>query len=207
MQGLSGQGLNLSNDNSIAHQKRRVISVNPFAPLGGDFVMGFQHAATPSRNISAQVGIIGLGFHDLLPNDDKGGFVRVGYRLKLKPTVITDDMKWSHAFAGTYIEPKFTLSMYRGEVITSEYDPVTYSYTYTSSHETRVASAFLLGLGKQFIIGDIATFDVHYALGYQIAGNGNNGDDFFLSGGRHHSHTQIGRFATQGSIALGLLIK
>lgn len=182
---------------------KRAITTRPFGPLIGFVSLGYQQAFSPTRSIVGEVGLIGPHIGDFRDKEAHGGFVKVGFRLKRTPEVVTSDMEWGHNLGGFYVQPEIAYSSYRRNF---------YSTTDGVSTSGRFRSgAFMIGVGRQMIVGELLTFDLGASLGYAFTkkpeGAGFEGFDIPR---QYYSHMAGGdRFPVAWKInfTMGVLLK
>lgn len=193
--------LSVSSGNSRHH--KRVVYTRPFAPLRGFISIGYQHAFTPTRSGLAEVGIIGPGIGNFMDRDAKGAFVKLAYRLKRAPEIVTPGMEWGHAIGGFYIQPEIAYSSFKRTYISTE-DAQELTGRFKSG-------AFMIGAGKQMIIGDIFTFDLGASIGYAFTQKpkGAGFEDFDIPR-QFYSHSAGGQnfpVAWKVNFTMGILLK
>jgi hypothetical protein len=185
---------------------KRAITTRPFSPLFGYVSVGYQHAIAPNRALTGEVGFIGVQVGDLY-QPSTGGYLRVGFRMKRTPEIIMPGMEWGYNLAGFYFEPQLVLSTFSREYTTytqGSYQAVTRTGQFTSG-------AFLIGLGRQMIVGDIVTIDLGASVGYAFTDHPNTSNtEFFNFPANYYSHMAGGEsfpIAWKFTFAMGILMK
>jgi hypothetical protein len=154
-------------------------------------------ALSPTRAFVSEIGVIGPKSSSTSGDSkDSGVCFRLGYRLKRTPEFLLPGMEWGYNLAGFYVQPEIAVSMFNS---TPSGSSGTGSTSYTSG-------AFLINLGKQFIVGDIVTVDLGFGLGY-----GTSSSSSSTSETRNNYYTHIvssnGGLAATASFSMGILLK
>ena len=196
-----------TNDMSVANGNsryaKRAIFTRPFAPLLGYISLGYQQAFSPTRSVVGEVGIIGPHVGSFMDHDAKGAYVKVGYRMKRAPETTMPGMEWSHNMGGFYIEPEIAYSSFKRSYISTDQG---------SSVTGRFSSgAFMIGAGRQMVIGDLMTFDLGASVGYAFTKKPEGaGFDGFDIPRQYYSHSAGGDHfpvAWKINFTMGLLLK
>lgn len=196
-----------TNDMSVASGESRyyknAIFTRPFAPLRGYISLGYQHAFTPTRSVIGEVGIIGPGIGNFMDHDAKGAFVKLGLRLRRAPEIVTHGMEWGHNVGGFYFQPEIAYSSFQRTFISTE-DAQQLTGRFKSG-------AFMIGAGRQMVIGDIFTFDLGASLGYAFTQKPKGaGFENFDIPRQYYSHSAGGDnfpVAWKLNLTMGILIR
>lgn len=196
-----------TNDMSVTPGKtrsyKRAITTRPFGPLIGFISLGYQQAFSPTRSVIGEVGLIGPHVGDLFDKDAHGGFIKVGYRLKRTPEVVTPDMQWGHNLGGFYIQPEIAYSAYRRNFFDTNEG--------AESVGKFRSGAFMIGVGRQMIIGEMFTFDLGASVGYAFTkkpeGAGFEGFDIPRQYYSHHAGGDHFPIAWKLNFTMGVLLK
>lgn len=146
-------------------QRRNAFKMNFFSPLTGATSFSYERSLQPGRSLEAGLGIIGLG-KELDGYKASGVFLNAGYKFIKSPDFYIKGMKYAHILKGSYFKPELALSVYR-------YSNDTYiGSNVVSDPDTDVAMfAFILNVGKQWIIGNSFLVDWYVGAGYAFGKN------------------------------------
>lgn len=183
----------VANEN-LRHYKR-AITIRPFSVLAGYLGFGYQVALSPTRAFVSEIGIIGIKSTSGGSTNDSGVCFRLGYRLKRTPEFLLPGMEWGYNLAGFYVQPEIAVSTFNSTPSAS----ASTSTSYTSG-------AFLINLGKQFIVGDIITVDLGVGLGYgtrSISPSTSENRSYYYT----HTVSSNGGLAATASFSMGILLK
>jgi hypothetical protein len=91
---------------------KRAITTRPFSLVSGHICLGYQQAIHPSRAVIAEIGLIGPRVGEPIFEQGKGGYARIGFRLKKTPEVVMEGMEWGFNLGGAYIQPEIAFSAF-----------------------------------------------------------------------------------------------
>jgi len=162
----------LTSANNYKEQHRHIIKSKLLAPLFNSFNLTFEKSIRPGRSWEATVGIIGVGI-DIFDRNEKGAFVKFGYKFLKDPDYYMKGMRYSHLLKGTYIRPEIAFTSYRA---TDEiYYDLGSNTNYTEHRRQHSLGAVLLNMGKQWVIDDAFVVDWFVGVGYSFGDNPGEG--------------------------------
>ena len=157
---------------SYQGQRKNAFKFGFLSPLLDATSFSYERSLGVARSIEGSVGFIGLGYHNLSYDNAKGAYLKLGYKLIKSPDFYLKGMHYSHILKGSYIKPEVSFSSYtykRGDNI------------FTNIHNSMFA--FLINLGKQWILDDCFLVDVYAGIGYGFGNNeGNDGMHYSFIG-------------------------
>ncbi|MDN5212572.1 DUF3575 domain-containing protein [Fulvivirgaceae bacterium BMA12] len=161
-------------DPDMKSVKTKALKMEFFAPLTGNFTLGYESYIKDGISWEAKFGIIGAGKNI---ENQKGAFARVGPKFKIRPDYITKGMVSAHPLRGAYIKPELVINHFRSDD--------SYGYPgYETTKESHTGGAILINYGKQFVLGNKITLDWSIGLGYGFGNDGDGGFRYgFASGG------------------------
>ncbi|MDB5121199.1 MAG: hypothetical protein JWN56_2417 [Sphingobacteriales bacterium] len=209
----------LKDETLYEDQSKNAIKINFLSPLLGFTQLNYEHNIKPGRSYEVSLGIIGLGKQqkseeytyngstgvgvtEVHKRAAGGAFLGAGYKFVKLPNFIRSGDKYSHVMQGIYAKP---------EVIIGAYSQNKYFYSSSSNSsadkETVVVGAFIINLGKQWVLGDSFLIDLYGGLGYAID-NQDNSNIFNGYGGNHFALNVIGESGVglTAGFKIGLLI-
>lgn len=145
---------------------KNIIKINFLSPLFNSVNLVYERSLRPGRSIEGTLGFIGLG-NDIYDADEKGLFVKLGYKFIKSPDYYIRGQRYAHLLKGAYMRPELAVSYY-------SYDQEIYGYGYNtdgasynySDRKTNLMFAFLLNFGKQWVIENGFVVDTFAAVGY-----------------------------------------
>lgn len=162
-----------NNDETIANlayekQKKMAIKLGLFTPLQGYTDLGFEYSHKPLQSIEGTLGIIGLGNNDLIFNNttDRGVSLSTGYKVYAGPDFHLRKMRNAHRMQGLYVKPTIALAYFNSSYTGEAYNWQTGENINFTQEDDVTQAAFLLQLGRQYILGDIISIDFNLGLGY-----------------------------------------
>ncbi len=199
-------------------QAKDALKINFLAPLGGYTQISFERSMKPGRSYELTLGIIGLGRRQEFQNDRwynsttsvlyrgaAGVFLGGGYKFLTLPNFTRNGDKYSHVLQGWYAKPEVILGVYGQNSFSKP------AQTIIKGKETIIMGAFMLNLGKQWVLGEAFLIDVYWGLGYAST-NKKIGpyNDFYDIPEDHFVFATGGRNGTgigfTGGIKIGLLL-
>jgi hypothetical protein len=149
-------------------KKNRSIKFEFLSPMTNDIAFAYESMISVGKNIEFKIGIIGPGFAETDGEKGKGVFVKGGMKFLTSPQYYTAGMKYLHGLHGTYIKPEIIFNSYtRNKPV---YSSAFNGQYWTTSAEMREISYTNLCLdivvGKQFILGNILTFEYYFGVGF-----------------------------------------
>ena len=180
-------------------QAKNAVKINFLAPLWGFTQLNYEHNIKPGRSYEVALGIIGLGKQQKTTNYNSdmnsgigtnnerkrgagGAFVGVGYKFVKLPNFVRNGDKYYHVMQGAYAKPEVILGAYGQNKYLS-------NNSLSSDKESVVVGAFIINLGKQWVLGDAFLIDIYAGLGYAVDNQDNRnlfdsgygGDHFALT--------------------------
>lgn len=146
--------------------KNQCIKVAFLSPLFNHIELAYERKLKMTKNLEVNFGYIGLGT-GLSNYEPQGGYVAAGVKFLLGQDYYVNGMRYMHPLKGSYLKPELTFSML-------EY---TYTINYASwppapatvSRYRASLAAINIVYGKQYILGNLLTFDFHFGVGLGIA--------------------------------------
>jgi hypothetical protein len=195
------------NPENYSTQKKNAIKIDFLAPMFRHVTFIFEHSLKPGQSIEASLGIIGIGYNFDEYTDQKGAFVRFGYKFIKSPDYYLRGMKYAHILKGSYIRPEILFGSYSENYSYQEYNLYGYPSTTTTINERITYGAFQLSFGKQFIFDDLFLVDYYFGLGYAFShntgGHYNDGVPYFGVSSSGYSNP----ISFSGGLRIGFLIK
>jgi len=184
------------NPEDYSSQNKDIIKIDFFAPLSGNFTIGYEHSLGVQKSVEMSLGIIGIGtqFYE----NTRGAFFRLGYKFIRSPEVYFNAMHYSHILKGFYVRPDIVLSYYTFDTQRRIANPIPGADIYQNIRSDNFSAAFMMNIGKQWIIDDQFSFSWFAGMGYA----------FSTEGGYYFSHTTPGNefpIAFSAGICFGFL--
>ncbi len=160
------------NPENYSTQKKNAIKIDFLAPMFRHVTFIYEHRLKPGQSIEASIGIIGVGFNFDEGTEQKGAFVRFGYKFIKSPDYYLRGMKYAHILKGSYIRPEILFGSYSESYSYQEYNYYGYPSNTTTTINDRITyGAFQLSFGKQFIFNDLFLVDYYLGVGYAFSHN------------------------------------
>ncbi len=157
-------------DNYVSDKKNN-LKINFLSPLFNSTNICYERSLKPGRSIEGTIGIIGAGWD--YGDEQRGAFVKFGYKFIKSPDYYIKGQKFAHILKGSYIRPEIAFSLY-------SYDESDYWYyddddltEFGNDRETVIMGAILLNFGKQWIFENGFLVDTFMGIGYGF-GQDNN---------------------------------
>jgi hypothetical protein len=185
---VSAQEVELKPDSEMM---KRAFKVEFFSPLTGNLTVGYEQYLKNWVGIEAKVGIIGLGKQNYTYEKDKGFFVKLGPKFKLKPSFAQKGTFGTDYLSGGYFRPEIHFSTF--EHYPAENGGVS---------EQVYCGVLMLNYGKQYVLGNAITLDWYFGLGYAYSSHDGPG--------YHYSFAHLGNdtpLAFNLGLTLGVLSK
>ena len=159
-------------------QAKNAVKLNFLAPLLGYTQLNFEHNIKPGRSFEVALGIIGLGKRQKIrdynynsstnsySNTERyrgaaGAFIGAGYKFIKLPNFVRSGDKYFHVMQGAYAKPEIIVGLYsQNNFRSSQGDQL------SNDKESVAFGAFIINLGKQWVLGDAFLIDVYGGLGY-----------------------------------------
>lgn len=154
--------------------KKNNIKINFLSPLFNSTNITYERSIAPGKSFETTLGIIGVGW-DIGNNEEKGVFVKAGYKFIKSPDYYIKGQRFAHILKGAYIRPEIALSHYSYSRYYYNYYDDTYNEGIRS--DTNTMFAILLNIGKQWVFEGGFVVDMFGGVGY---GFGKNDEDFGL---------------------------
>lgn len=151
-------------------RRKQIVSLEVLAPALNHLVVGYERSIGSGLSVCGRVGYIGILNFDGYTDDaldSKGGMVALGIKFLLPPNRRRiPSARDQHPLAGWYLRPELFVSAWERHYnyYYSYYPPVissTSTLPYTSC-------AINLTIGRQLLLGERITFDIHGGLGYGL---------------------------------------
>lgn len=151
--------------------RRNLIALDVIAPALDHLTVGYERVCSEKVNLRAYLGYIGLwrsnSDRERLPN--RGWLVRVGPKFRLprgeKRIPAVRDL---HPLAGWYLSPELLASYWVRPQEYASYAPYWEPYEYIIREEYHASAAIHLTIGRQVVLGEHFTFDLHGGIGYGV---------------------------------------
>jgi hypothetical protein len=153
--------------------KNQCIKLAFLSPVFNHLEIAYERKLKMTKNIELKVGFVGIGNKTTSEYKDiQGAYFAGGIKFLLGQDYYIKGMRYLHPLKGSYIKPELSLS-----VIDFSYPYYSYNYNYnynyyyyytSTTHLVKYRSslvAFNLIFGKQFILGNILTVDIHAGIG------------------------------------------
>ena len=171
--------------------KTKALKFEFFAPLTGNFTLGYESYVAKGVSWETKLGIIGAGKN---VENQKGVFAKIGPKFKLTPDYIVKGMVSAHPLRGAYIKPELIINHFKSD------DDFGYP-GYESMKESHSGGAIMINYGKQFVLGNKITLDWSIGAGYGFGNGGDGGFRYgFAAGGSDLP------FAVSSGFTLGILL-
>lgn len=158
---LKAQEVELKSDSEM---KKRTFKIEFFSPLTGNLTLGYEQYLKNWVGIETKVGIIGVGKQDFQFEKDRGLFVKVGPKFKLKPSNAQNGTFGTDYLSGGYFRPEIQFSSFRHHSIEAGVEA-----------EQVHAGALMLNYGKQYVLGNVMTLDWYIGIGYAYSNRAGSG--------------------------------
>jgi len=164
----------VSQDNSeIPDQKQRnhIVKFHLFSPYSNRLTFGYEKLLANNLSIESKVGIAGVGIENPFYADDSykknaGLTFRTGAKFKFRRNEVKEGKMDRQELSGTYCKPEIGLSF-----LSRSFHKYSYSYDYHEREEITVneaglTGAFILNIGKQWILHSRLVVDVSFGGGW-----------------------------------------
>ncbi|MFN0031912.1 MAG: hypothetical protein ACKVOR_07120 [Flavobacteriales bacterium] len=141
-------------DDKVLNRKD-VVKLSPFSPLFGRTIVGFEHVQRFGLHWEGEMGIIGLGKKEYNDKEEAGLWLSGGPKFLLRKETYMRGQRYLHYLHGSYARPELFIEHYRGEY-TVGYGSGISRYDFNTT-----TFAFMLNVGKQWLMGDRFTMDVY----------------------------------------------
>ena len=164
------------------NQRKNALKIGFLSPLVGATCFSYERSLRPGRSLEGTVGIIGLGVTG--PRNAEGVYFKFGYKLIKTPDYYQKGTRFAHILNGAYLRPEISFSNYTVEssMLTS-----IIGGSLTNDKGTRESNtmfAFMINIGKQWVIENRFLIDWYGGLGYGFGHTyENEGSHFAFVGG------------------------
>ena len=196
----SGSTMDLVEDNrnpeDYSNQRKSIIKIDFFSPLSGNLTLGYERSLGVQKSFEVSIGIIGIGVPKY--ENARGAFFRIGYKFIRSPEVYFNAMHYSHILKGFYIRPDFIFSYYSYDVTRNITSPIPGGDIYQKVRTENLSGAFILNIGKQWIMDDKFSMSWFGGIGYA----------FSTEAGYYYSHVTSGNefpIALSAGLCFGIL--
>jgi hypothetical protein len=156
------------NQEILVRDKTHAIKFEFLSPVRNNIAFSYEHMLKVGTNLETKLGVIGVGFNNDDLEDARGVYFKAGVKfLTSKNEYYVEGLKYVHALKGFYIKPEIIFNTYS---VTQKY--YNYSNTYpwtTTTHEADIKYvnyAVNIVLGRQYLLGNIMTFEYYGGIGY-----------------------------------------
>lgn len=141
--------------------KNQSIKFSFLSPLYDHLEFTYERKLKMTKNLEVKFGYVGLGKESwIFGTTRQGGYIAGGVKFLLGQDYYIKGMKYAHPLKGSYLKPELTVSIIDFNNNASS----TYNYSYRKS-----LVAFNVIYGKQYILGNVLTFDFHFGVGFGIS--------------------------------------
>lgn len=190
--------------------RKRIISMDVLAPALNHFTLAYEHGIGRRMSLCGSVGYIGLWDYSSSGSESlnsKGGLFRLGVKFILpRGRRNAPSAREQHPLAGWYLRPDLMMGVWERRDV--YYSP--YHYQNSPSKYLYKSGALNLTIGRQLLLGERITFDIHGGFGYGIQWLDGRvtGSDYYASGRQHYSfsHAFLGDvtpLTVSGGVAFG----
>ncbi|WP_069658525.1 hypothetical protein [Arcticibacter eurypsychrophilus] len=201
-------------------QAKKAIKLNFLSPLIGYTQLSYEQNLKPGRSYELTMGIIGLGkrqkteeynyYSDGISTSNTyyrkaaGVFLGAGYKFIKLPNFVRNGDKYSHILQGAYAKPELILGGY--SQVPAENSFYDQSNNRIVEKETVLFGAFIINLGKQWILGESFLLDLYGGIGYGADNEDNSTYDSY--NGNHFGLNIAGDsgIGFTGGLKVGLLL-
>ncbi len=193
-------------------KKSHAIKFEFLSPVTNDIAFGYESMIKVGKNLEIKLGVIGPGTQ---PNEEKasGMFFKGGIKFLTSPTYYIQGIKYAHSLHGTYIKPEIIVNSYtKSKSINNPIYNGNYYVSNVTSEKIRYTNlCFNIVFGKQFLLGNILTFDYYFGIGYGFRDSNFNSDnliEYYDNENYSYSHSYIGDdspLIVTGGLTLGVL--
>ena len=151
--------------------RKQTVTMDVLAPALNHIVVGYERAIGRRMTLCGKLGYIGFWkFKDYYSNEinSKGGMVTLGVKFILPPgrrKLLS--AREQHPLSGWYLRPDVLFSKWE-----RQYSYIDYGYyppyVYGTGSTPYTSCALNLTIGRQVLLGERFTFDIHGGLGYGL---------------------------------------
>lgn len=156
--------------------KNMAIKMAFFSPISGSLNFGFEYSLGKSRSLDMGLGIIGVGgtFNPIylvffIPNKDPdawenpfGTFLQLGYKFMRDPY----DYSAPSLLKGSYLRPTISYTFIASDTKVYYENPKPGQDLYTITRTNTNIFAFMVYVGKQWVLQDLFLLDLNFGIGY-----------------------------------------
>lgn len=143
--------------------KNQSIKFAFLSPLYDHLEFVYECKLKMTKNLEIKVGYVGLGNAGILSSYTRqGGYFAGGIKFLLGQDYYIKGMKYAHPLKGSYLKPELILSMI-------DYQTKNSINNYNNGSFRKSLIGFNIVYGKQYILGNILTFDFHMGVGFGIS--------------------------------------
>lgn len=186
---------------SVDQVKKRIISFEIFAPLNSHLAFGYEQMIAHQISMKGELGIIGIGVVED-SRASKGAYLKAGPKFYFSSDWTMDGLHRINDLQGAYFMPQLEFSYFKS----TDYHDSYPNNTGKSTTRTSTSSyALLFNLGKQWVVAQKISVDLHYGLGF--GGNNFSGKGDVTNQYGHRGGTRYNHLAQSAGIGIGVLIK
>ena len=182
---------------NYSQQRKNALKFHFFSPLTGATAFSYERSLKPGKSIEMGLGIIGLG-EDIADNDASGVYLNVGYKFIKDPDFYIKGMRYAHILKGAYFKPELSFSIY-------SYTDNSYNWENNTplNNERNVRmGAFILNVGKQWVLSNRFLIDWYLGAGY---GFGKNNESYHSNHYAFIGSTSDTPFVASSGFRIGFL--
>lgn len=147
--------------------KNQAIKLAFLSPLFNHLQITYERKLKMTKNLETRMGFIGIGNQEFFNDNRQGAYFAGGIKFLLGQDYYIKGMRYLHPLKGSYLKPEICVSIF-------DFSHEVYNYySYPSIPEIAKYRASLVAInmiyGKQYILGNVLTFDFHIGLGVGIA--------------------------------------
>jgi hypothetical protein len=154
------------NKEEMVVDKSQCIKIAFLSPLFNHIQIGYEKKLQMAKNLEVKAGFYGIG-NPIYSKLTQGTYGSAGIKFLLGQDFYIKGMRYVHPLKGSYIKPQINVAIMDNSATYYSYTPYpNYSSTSTNIRFRNTMLAFNMVYGKQFILGNIITFDMHIGFGY-----------------------------------------
>ena len=147
----------LNNPKKYTNDNKNALKFYFFSPLMGNVAFAYERSVKPGQSFEFSLAYI-YGRSNLGLND-KGAYVRAGYKFIKSPDFYVRKMKYSHILKGGYIKPEITFTAFHSK------NDIFYSAS-SNVEKDVMALTLTINLGKQVVYSNAFLIDYFIGFGY-----------------------------------------
>ncbi len=207
--GLSTQVQLQAQDEVSKSISKRAFKVELLSPLSNNLTLGYEQSLKHQMALEVKFGIIGAGIAVSEKVEEASGILaKVGVKMMTKSDEYFLQENSEHSLAGFYIKPELIFTHYQRKDQVKVFTADGNSYDqYIKEKDTEFA--LLMNIGRQWIIANRFSIDIHGGIGYARATKEDKETQYGLINSYKYSHISGGKslpIAISGGFMLGILL-